>query len=73
MSAETKASDTPFTYRVTKAGKMRLMIELPTDDPFKVYIYRENGSISVVESFANKLTGEDVLPGFEFNLAQLKK
>lgn len=222
MSAETKASETPFTYRVTKAGKMRLMIELPTDDPFvveyarpltqqefwelcslnrelvlereedgkvsfmspvgfnsgnieitvgaylkiwsveqglgdvassstgfilpngstrspdaawisdermaavpeeeleqfphlvpdfvveirsksdnllklqkkmqeqwmpsgvrlswlidpkeeKVYVYRENGSISVIESFADKLSGEEVLPGFEFDLARLKK
>lgn len=37
----------------------------------KVYIYRANGSIEIVESFAQKLSGENVLPGFELTLKDL--
>jgi Uma2 family endonuclease len=38
----------------------------------KTYIYRANGSVEVVEGFDKKLSGEDVLPGFEFDLNLLK-
>lgn len=44
-------------------------------DPKKqeAYIYREDGTISRVEGFNNILGGENVLPGFEFDLAELTK
>ena len=32
------------------------------------YVYRADGIVSKVDSFSNTLTGEDVLPGFTFNL-----
>ncbi|MEL7221612.1 MAG: Uma2 family endonuclease [Bacteroidota bacterium] len=35
------------------------------------YIYRKDGSISVLEGFERKLSGEDVLPAFEFDLRLL--
>ncbi|MEO6733851.1 MAG: Uma2 family endonuclease [Ferruginibacter sp.] len=38
----------------------------------KVFIYRENGSVAIVEGFNNKLSGEDVLPGFELDLQLLQ-
>jgi Uma2 family endonuclease len=34
----------------------------------KTYIYRANGSIEIVEGFDKTLSGEDVLPGFTFDL-----
>jgi len=37
-----------------------------------VRIFRTDGSVSVAKSFAETLGGEDVLPGFEFNLSLLK-
>lgn len=37
----------------------------------KAYIYRADGSIQVVTDFTAKLSGEDVLPGFEFDLGLL--
>ena len=42
-------------------------------DPIKQksYIYRQNGTAEVVEGFDKKLSGEDVLPGFEFDLSLL--
>lgn len=44
------------------------LIDLKTE---KVYIYRADGSITVVESFAETLSGEDVMPGFNFELSRL--
>lgn len=38
----------------------------------KAYIYRADGSIQIVTDFTSKLNGEDVLPGFEFDLGLLK-
>lgn len=38
----------------------------------KVYIYRNDGSISIVKSFDEKLSGEDVLVGFELDLGLFK-
>lgn len=37
----------------------------------QVFIYRENGTISLVNSFSQKLSGEQVLPGFELVPAEL--
>lgn len=37
----------------------------------RVFIYRTDGTISLVKSFDEKLTGEDVLPGFEIVLSNL--
>jgi len=37
------------------------------------YIYRENGSIEILENFDRVLTGEDVMEGFKFDLTMLKK
>jgi Uma2 family endonuclease len=44
-------------------------------DPFnaKAYIYRGDGSTGIVESFAESLSGEDVLPGFVFPLSELNE
>jgi len=36
------------------------------------YIYRENGGIEILEGFDRILTGEDVMPEFEFDLKLLK-
>ncbi|MEO7767141.1 MAG: Uma2 family endonuclease [Ferruginibacter sp.] len=38
----------------------------------QVFIYREDGSIAVTQGFANKLSGENVLPGFELDLQLLQ-
>lgn len=38
----------------------------------KVYIYRQDGSVDVIQGFDGKLNGEDVLPGFELDLGMLK-
>jgi Uma2 family endonuclease len=35
----------------------------------QVFVYRMDGSISVIKSFSEPLLGEDVLPGFELNLS----
>lgn len=36
------------------------------------YIYRENGSIEILEGFDRTLTGEDVMEGFEFDMTMLR-
>ncbi|MEM8526815.1 MAG: Uma2 family endonuclease [Bacteroidota bacterium] len=43
-------------------------------DPYeeKAYVYRENGSIEVVENFDGSLLGEEVLPDFELKLGEFK-
>ena len=38
----------------------------------KVYIYREDGSIDEMEGFDKKVSGEDVLSGFELDLRELR-
>ena len=38
----------------------------------KVHIYRKDGSTDIIGSFDEKASGEDVLQGFELDLAQLK-
>ncbi len=38
----------------------------------KLYIYRADGSMSVLESFNGVASGENVLPGFELDLTELK-
>ncbi len=38
----------------------------------KAYIYRADGSIQILTDFTAKLSGEDVLPGFEFDLGLLQ-
>lgn len=42
-------------------------------DPFNqtIYIYRADGSIQINRSFEQLLSGEDVLPGLEFDLSEL--
>jgi Uma2 family endonuclease len=37
------------------------------------YIYRADGSFEEVSGFDKKLSGEDVLPGFEFSMSVLKR
>lgn len=43
-------------------------------DPFteKIFVYRPNGGVEIVNGFDQHLSGEDVLPGFEFDLSKLK-
>ncbi|MEP7107987.1 MAG: Uma2 family endonuclease [Ferruginibacter sp.] len=38
----------------------------------KVFIYREDGSVAIVQGFNNKLSGGNVLPGFELDLQVLQ-
>ncbi len=38
----------------------------------KVYIYRTDGDLSVVEGFDNSISGEDVLPDFLYELKELR-
>jgi len=38
----------------------------------KAYIYRKDGSIQIINNFETKLSGENVLEGFEFDLSILK-
>jgi Uma2 family endonuclease len=38
----------------------------------EVFVYRLNGDIEQVNGFGNKLSGENVLPGFTFELSVLK-
>ncbi|MFH1319852.1 MAG: Uma2 family endonuclease [Bacteroidota bacterium] len=37
-----------------------------------VHIYRKDGSVDVIGSFDEKVSGEDVLPGFNLELTKLK-
>jgi len=37
----------------------------------KLWVYRENGSVDLIEGFDQVITGEDVVPGFEFDLRNL--
>ena len=41
-------------------------------DEQKTYIYRPNQSLETIEGFDQKLSGEEVLKGFEFDLGVLK-
>ena len=38
----------------------------------QTFIYREDGSVDIIKSFDEKLSGEGVLPGFVFDLNSLK-
>ncbi len=38
----------------------------------KTHIYREDDSVEIVEGFEKVLSGEDVMPGFEFDLKLLR-
>jgi Uma2 family endonuclease len=42
-------------------------------NPFKeeVFIYRQDGTVSLVKGFRNVIAGETVLPGFTFDLQKL--
>lgn len=42
-------------------------------DPYtnQVFIYRKDSTVSKIDSFNTTISGEDVLPGFEFNLQTL--
>ncbi len=44
-------------------------------DPYeeKAYIYRPNKEVELADSFEQKLSGEDVLPGFELDLSELRE
>ncbi|MCB0522613.1 MAG: Uma2 family endonuclease [Saprospiraceae bacterium] len=43
-------------------------------DPIKekAWVYRQDGTKEEIENFSGKLSGEDVLPGFEFSLREMK-
>ncbi|MEZ0608799.1 Uma2 family endonuclease [Fibrella sp. WM1] len=41
-------------------------------DPEMVYIYRADGSVQILRSFDEPLSGEDVLPGLSFVLSDLR-
>ncbi|MEO6758798.1 MAG: Uma2 family endonuclease, partial [Saprospiraceae bacterium] len=45
------------------------LIDVPEQ---RVEIYRAGGEVTVVEGFDSKLTGETILPGFEFDLMWMK-
>lgn len=50
---------------------VRLAWMINTKDE-QVIIYRENGSIEIIENFDGSLSGEDVLEGFEMDLSVFK-
>ncbi|MEM9528073.1 MAG: Uma2 family endonuclease [Bacteroidota bacterium] len=37
----------------------------------KLWIYRQDGSVDIIKGFNQTITGEDVVPGFEFDLRNL--
>jgi Uma2 family endonuclease len=37
----------------------------------QTFIYRKDGSVDIIKSFDEKLSGEDVLPGFVLDLNNL--
>lgn len=37
----------------------------------KLWIYRQNGTVDLIEDFEQTISGEDVVPGFEFDLRNL--
>src|SRR5271169_507369 len=39
----------------------------------KAYIYRPNKEIEIVDTFDKKLSGEDLLPGFELDLSEFRE
>ncbi|TAK35424.1 MAG: Uma2 family endonuclease [Saprospiraceae bacterium] len=43
-------------------------------DPYdeRVYVYREDGLFEVVKGFDNKISGEEVMPGFELDLSEFR-
>ena len=41
-------------------------------DTETVYVYRADGSVQILKSFDEELTGEDVLPGLTFVLSDLR-
>ena len=38
----------------------------------RVEIYRANGEVTIMEGFDQTLSGDNVLPGFEFDLKWMK-
>ena len=38
----------------------------------ETFIYRADGTINKVQGFQNKLSGENILPGFELDLSLIK-
>ena len=38
----------------------------------QVFIYSEDNSIAIIQGFTNKLSGENILPGFELDLQILQ-
>ncbi|SDF98227.1 Endonuclease, Uma2 family (restriction endonuclease fold) [Dyadobacter soli] len=41
-------------------------------DTETAYVYRSNGEVDTIKGFDQQLSGENVLPGFEFDLSELK-
>lgn len=43
-------------------------------DPFEktVFIYRANADVEILNDFNQQLSGDNVLPGFQFDLSKLK-
>ncbi len=58
-----------FTW-IANGAKLAWLIDPKSKQTF---IYRANGSIEIVEGFNKKLSGENVLEGFEFDLSWLKE
>ncbi len=45
--------------------KLGWLVDVDAD---KLWIYRENGSVELITPLDQTITGEDILPGFEFDL-----
>ena len=43
-------------------------------DPYReeAYIYRNDGTVEIIEGFDNTLSGDNILPGFELKLAEFR-
>ena len=58
-----------LTEYITNGCRLAWLIDPKTET---VRIFQANGAVAVVESFAETLSGADVLPGFRFSLSLLK-
>lgn len=54
---------------IENGAQLGWLIDVKTQ---KTHIYRANGSVEMVKGFDKTLTGENILPGFEFELSNLQ-
>jgi Uma2 family endonuclease len=71
MSPSDKLRDAKFKMlEYIENGVLLAWLINPSDE--EIHIYRADGTISKVNGFENTLSGENILPDFEFNLRLLR-